>query len=109
MNCHGARRRSPADETFRLDIRFGLSLPPPQLEAAKFRLVSRATELRRSGLAANASVAIEHSGCYLLLMPGYLCHCVTHRKPFFHPIHDHALQDGTQHFHIGLAMLPQGT
>ena len=33
----------PADDAFRLDIPFDLSLPlPPQLEAAKFRLVSRA-------------------------------------------------------------------
>ena len=48
----------PADPACRLDISFDLSLPlPPQLEAAKFRLVSRATELRRSGLAAPKTVA----------------------------------------------------
>jgi len=40
-----------------VDIAFDLSLPlPPQLEAAKFRLVSRATELRRQGLAAPKTV-----------------------------------------------------
>jgi len=34
-----------------------LSLPlPPQLEAAKFRLISRAAELRRAGLPAPLSV-----------------------------------------------------
>jgi hypothetical protein len=48
----------PADDPCRLDIPFDLSLPlPPQLEAAKFRLVSRAAELRRAGLAAPLSVA----------------------------------------------------
>ncbi|MDO9222009.1 MAG: DUF6499 domain-containing protein [Thiobacillus sp.] len=46
------------DASYRLDISFDLSLPlPPQLEAAKFRLVCRATELRRSGLAAPMTVA----------------------------------------------------
>ena len=46
------------DDAYRLDIPFDLSLPlPPQLEAAKFRLVSRAAELRRSGLAAPMTVA----------------------------------------------------
>ena len=46
------------DEAYRLDIPFDLSLPlPPQLEAAKFRLVSRATELRRAGKFAPLSVA----------------------------------------------------
>jgi hypothetical protein len=43
---------------YRLDIAFDLSLPlPPQLEAAKFRLVSRAAELRRQGFAAPKIVA----------------------------------------------------
>lgn len=42
---------------WRVDIAFDLSLPlPPQLEAAKFRLVSRAAELRRHGLAAPKTV-----------------------------------------------------
>ena len=40
----------PMDDAYRLDIPFDLSLPlPPQLDAAKFRLVSRVTELRRAG------------------------------------------------------------
>ena len=51
---------SPIDEAYRLDISFDLSLPlPPQLEAAKFRLVGRAAELRRQGLAAPLTVAIQ--------------------------------------------------
>lgn len=46
------------DDNYRLDIHFDLSLPlSPQLEAAKFRLVGRATELRRAGYAAPKSVA----------------------------------------------------
>ncbi len=50
----------PADDPYRLDIAFDLSLPlPPQLEAAKFRLVGRAAELRRAGLAAPASVGSQ--------------------------------------------------
>jgi len=49
---------APPDPACRLDLSFDLSLPlPPQLEAAKFRLVSRATELRRNGLAAPKTVA----------------------------------------------------
>ncbi len=49
---------APIDAPYRLDLAFDLSLPlPPQLEAAKFRLVSRAAELRRQGLAAPKSVA----------------------------------------------------
>ncbi|MGA9164898.1 MAG: DUF6499 domain-containing protein [Thiobacillus sp.] len=45
-------------EAYRVDLSFDLSLPlPPQLEAAKFRLVSRAAELRRNGLAAPKTVA----------------------------------------------------
>ena len=53
---------SPIDEAYRLDLSFDLSLPlPPQLEAAKFRLVSRAAELRRKGLAAPMTVANQHA------------------------------------------------
>ena len=49
---------APVDAPYRLDLTFDLSLPlPPQLEAAKFRLVSRAAELRRQGLAAPKTVA----------------------------------------------------
>jgi hypothetical protein len=49
---------TPPDTTYRLDVSFDLSLPlPQQLEAAKFRLVSRAAELRRNGLAAPKTVA----------------------------------------------------
>lgn len=52
----------PAADVFRLDIPFDLSLPlPPQLEAARFRLVSRAAELRRQGLAAPLSVANQRA------------------------------------------------
>jgi hypothetical protein len=51
----------PPDTIYRLDVSFDLSLPlPPQLEAARFRLVSRAAELRRSGLAAPKTVANQH-------------------------------------------------
>jgi hypothetical protein len=51
---------APADAPYRLDLTFDLSLPlPPQLEAAKFRLVSRAAELRRQGLAAPKTVASQ--------------------------------------------------
>ncbi|MBW8330271.1 MAG: hypothetical protein K0M48_14295, partial [Thiobacillus sp.] len=47
---------------YRLDLTFDLSLPlPPQLEAAKFRLVSRAAELRRQGLAAPKTVANQRA------------------------------------------------
>ena len=49
---------APVDAPYRLDLAFDLSLPlPTQLEAAKFRLVSRAAELRRQGLAAPKTVA----------------------------------------------------
>ncbi len=49
------------DEQFRLQIDFDLALPlPPQLEAAKFRLLTHAAELRRSGLAAPMTVANQH-------------------------------------------------
>ena len=52
----------PDGDPYRIDIAFDLSLPlPPQLEAAKFRLVSRASELRRTGLAAPRSVASQHA------------------------------------------------
>jgi hypothetical protein len=47
---------------YRVDLTFDLSLPlPPQLEAAKFRLVSRAAELRRQGLAAPKTVANQRT------------------------------------------------
>ena len=48
---------SEIESPYRVDIAFDLSLPlPPQLEAAKFRLVGRAAELRRQGLAAPKTV-----------------------------------------------------
>jgi hypothetical protein len=48
---------APPDTTYLLGIDFDLSLPlPPQLEAAKFRLISRAAELRRNGLPAPKTV-----------------------------------------------------
>ena len=54
--------KAGVDEPYRLDLSFDLSLPlPPQLEAAKFRLVSRAAELRRRGLAAPKTVASERA------------------------------------------------
>ena len=47
---------------YRLDVSFDLSLPlPPQLEAAKFRLVGRAAELRRQGLDAPMTVANQRA------------------------------------------------
>jgi hypothetical protein len=50
------------DAPYRLDITFDLSLPlPPQLEAAKFRLVSRAAELRRQGHVAPKTVANQRA------------------------------------------------
>lgn len=53
---------APVDAPWRLDIAFDLSLPLlPQLEAAKFRLVSRAAELRRQGLAAPKTVANQRA------------------------------------------------
>lgn len=53
---------SPSGEPYRLDIRFDLSLPlPPQLEAARFRLVGRAAELRRRGFAAPMTVANQRA------------------------------------------------
>lgn len=53
---------SPIGEPYRLDVSFDLSLPlPPQLEAARFRLVSRASELRRRGLAAPMTVANQRA------------------------------------------------
>jgi hypothetical protein len=57
-----ASQPRPADEAYRLDIPFDLSLPlPPQLEAAKFRLISRATDLRRNGLAAPRTVSNQRA------------------------------------------------
>jgi len=53
---------------YRVDIAFDLSLPlPPQLEAAKFRLVSRAAELRRQGLAAPKTVANQRA-CWTAML-----------------------------------------
>jgi len=53
---------TPVEAPYRLDIAFDLSLPlPPQLEAAKFRLVSRAAELRRQGHAAPMTVANQRA------------------------------------------------
>jgi len=47
---------------YRVDLTFDLSLPlPPQLEAAKFRLVSRAAELRRQGLDAPKTVSNQRA------------------------------------------------
>lgn len=52
----------PTNDAMRLDIPFNLSLPlPPQLEAAKFRLVSRAAELRRSGQSVPMTVANQRT------------------------------------------------
>jgi hypothetical protein len=57
-----APEHRPADDAYRLDIPFDLSLPlPPQLEAARFRLVSRAAELRRQGLAAPMTLASQRA------------------------------------------------
>ena len=53
---------APIDEPYRLDVGFDLSLPlSPQLEAAKFRLISRASELRRAGLSAPMTVANQRA------------------------------------------------
>jgi len=47
---------------YRVDIAFDLSLPlPPQLEAAKFRLVSHAADLRRQGHHAPRTVANQRA------------------------------------------------
>lgn len=52
----------PEGDVYRLDLAFDLARPlPPQLEAAKLRLVSRAAELRRCGLPAPLSVASERA------------------------------------------------
>ncbi|MBN8772858.1 MAG: hypothetical protein J0J02_01450 [Thiobacillus sp.] len=56
------------DDACRLDVSFDLALPlPPQLEAAKFRLVSRAAELRRQGVAAPRTVANQRAGWVRML------------------------------------------
>ncbi|MEW5967787.1 MAG: DUF6499 domain-containing protein [Pseudomonadota bacterium] len=53
---------------YRADLTFDLSLPlPPQLEAAKFRLVSRAAELRRQGLAAPKTIANQRTRWTVML------------------------------------------
>lgn len=50
------------DAPYRIDLTFDLSLPlPPQLEAAKFRLVSSAAKLRRQGHAAPKTVANQRA------------------------------------------------
>jgi len=50
----------PENDTYRLDIAFDLSLPlPPQLEAAKFRLISRTAQLRRAGCPAPLTVPAQ--------------------------------------------------
>lgn len=56
------------DAATRVDIAFDLSLPlPPQLEAAKFRLVSRVAELRRQGHAVPRAVANQRAHWAALL------------------------------------------
>lgn len=56
------RSDTPAEAPYRLDLSFDLSLPlAPQLEAAKFRLVGRAADLRRQGLAAPRTVANQRA------------------------------------------------
>lgn len=58
----------PVDDPLRMDFSFDLALPlPPQLETAKFRLVSRATELRRTGVAAPLTVANQRAHWNVLL------------------------------------------
>ena len=55
-----AQAASDIEETYRLDIAFDLSLPlPPQLDAARFRLVSRVSELRRAGHVAPQSITSQ--------------------------------------------------
>ncbi len=50
----------PVDDPYRFNVVFDLSLPlPPQLDAAKFRLVSQTSVLRRSGLVAPITVASQ--------------------------------------------------
>lgn len=52
----------PAGDVRRVDVAFDLSLPlAPQLEAARFRLIGRAAELRRGGLAAPMTVANQRA------------------------------------------------
>jgi hypothetical protein len=59
---------APVEAPWRLDLTFDLSLPlPPQLEAAKFRLVSRAAELRRQGRAAPKTVANQNARWFMML------------------------------------------
>lgn len=50
------------DDPLRVDLPFDLALPlPPQLEAAKLRLASRAAQLRRTGIAAPNTVANQRT------------------------------------------------
>ncbi len=52
----------PVDDPLRMDIAFDLTLPlPPQLDAAKRRLVSRAAGLRRAGVAVPLTVANQRA------------------------------------------------
>lgn len=56
------------DDPLRVDITFDLALPlPPQLDAAKFRLVGRAAELRRTGVSAPLTVANQRAHWSALL------------------------------------------
>ena len=69
---------------YRLDIAFDLSLPlPPQLGAAKFRLVSRAAELRRQGIAVPKSVANQRQRwtAMLRLLDGTVAPDTTDARP----------------------------
>lgn len=66
-------RPTPANERaietpYRVNVSFDLSLPlPEQLEAAKFRLVSRAAELWRQGVAAPKTVANQRKNWTAML------------------------------------------
>ncbi len=64
-----AQTASHIEAPYRLDIAFDLSLPlTPQLDATRFRLVSRIAELRWSGHAAPRSVASQRNHWTRLLM-----------------------------------------
>ena len=55
-----AQAANDIEAPYRLDIAFDLSLPlPPQLDAARFRLATRISELRRAGHVAPIRVASE--------------------------------------------------
>ncbi len=58
----------PPGDPLRADIAFDLALPlPPQLEAAKFRLVGRAAELHRAGVAAPMTLANQRTRWHAML------------------------------------------